>query len=244
MRAFLGRFRQEWEFQTVSVKQLLHRLNICGSGWVGKFAYGFPIAGPLSRKFPFPRGKKKSDRLHTNEIFASSSARLRGRAAKSGMKNADPLRADAVAQAQEGRLLYPIPLSPGGKPLLWSPIRSNFSFRFGVLQAERLLACDDSKHSMANLTCAVETPIQLLSWYNIAQISTMLADGGGDCMMFKADHKAAYKKLPIDPDDQNTAIIALRRPTPTAAGTVSSLGLSFSAPWPLSSTITFYPGSW
>ena len=31
--------------------------------------------------------------------------------------------------------------------------------------------------------------------------------------MFKADHKAAYKQLPIDPADQETAIIALRHPS-------------------------------
>ena len=44
------------EFQTVAVKQLLHQLNIGGAAWIDKFAYGFPIAGPMSRKFPFPRG--------------------------------------------------------------------------------------------------------------------------------------------------------------------------------------------
>ena len=30
--------------------------------------------------------------------------------------------------------------------------------------------------------------------------------------MFKADHKAAYKQLPIDPSDQASAIVALRHP--------------------------------
>ena len=73
-------------------------------------------------------------------------------------------------------------------------------------------ACDDLKHSMTNLTCTVETPIQLLPWDNIAQISAILAAGGGDWVMFKAYRKAANKQLPIDPADQNTAVIALRHP--------------------------------
>ena len=113
---------------------------------------------------------------------------------------------------QEGRLLGPVPLSPDGQPLFWSSKRYNVSFRFGVLQADKLRACDDLVHSMANLTCTVETPIQLLSWGNIAQLSAMLSAGGGDWVMFKADRKAAYIQLPIDSDDQNAAIIALLRP--------------------------------
>ena len=63
---------------------------------------------------------------------------------------------------------------------------------------------------MANLTCAVGTPIQLISCGNFAQLSAMLAAGGGDWAMFKADHKAAYKQLPIGPSGQKAAIIALR----------------------------------
>ena len=113
----------------------------------------------------------------------------------------------------EGWLLNPVPISSDGKPLLWNSKQYNVSFRFGVLQADKLRACDDLKHSMANLACTAATPIQLLSWGNIAQISAILAAGGGDWATFKDDRKAAYKQLPIDPADQNTAIIALRRPT-------------------------------
>ena len=72
---------------------------------------------------------------------------------------------------------------------------------------------DDLKRSKANLTCTVETPIRLLSWDKIALIYAMLAAGGVDWVMFKADRKAAYEQLPIDPADQNAAIISLRHPT-------------------------------
>ena len=41
----------------------------------------------------------------------------------------------------------------------------------------------------------------------------MLSDGADDWALCKADREAAYKQLPIDPDDQRNAIVALRRPT-------------------------------
>ena len=58
----------------------------------------------------------------------------------------------------------------------------------------------------------METPIQLVSWGNIAQLTNLLASKGGDWVMFKADRKAAYKQLPIDPADQASAIVAPRHP--------------------------------
>ena len=96
-------------------------------------------------------------------------------------------------------------------------------FRFGALQEDKMRACDDLKHSMANLTRAVGTPTQLLSCGNIAQISAMLAAGGGERAMFKADRKASYKHLPIDTADQNADIIAFGAP-PITYGTASSRG--------------------
>ena len=40
----------------------------------------------------------------------------------------------------------------------------------------------------------------------------MLAAGWGDWVMFKEDHNASYKQLPIDPAELSAAIIALRHP--------------------------------
>ena len=65
---------------------------------------------------------------------------------------------------------------------------------------------------MANLARAVGNPIHLLSWAKIAQISSMLAADEGHWVMFREDRKAAYRQIPIDPADQNTDIIALKRP--------------------------------
>ena len=169
----------------MAAKQLLQQPNVGGAAWVGQFAYGFPIDGELSQAFLFPRGKKSDARIPVSGIFDSPASRFRERAAKSGLKNAAPMWADFMGQVKVGWLLNPVPLSTDGKPPLWILKQYNFSFRFGVLQADKLRACDDLKQSMTNQTCTVETPIQLLSWDNIAQISAILAAGGGDWVMFK-----------------------------------------------------------
>ena len=48
---------------------------------------------------------------------------------------------------------------------------------------------------------------------NIAHLANLLSAHGGDWVMFKADRKAAYKRLPLEADDQAAAIAALRRPS-------------------------------
>ena len=73
-------------------------------------------------------------------------------------------------------------------------------------------ACDDLKHSLTNQCCQVRTPIQLVSWGNLAQLSQLCGGSSDEWHLFKADHEAAYKQLPIAHADQFTAIDALRRP--------------------------------
>ena len=94
----------------------------------------------------------------------------------------------------------------------WRPNRFNISFRFGDLQADKLRACDDLKHSMANLACSVHTPMQLVSWDHLEQLSRTLTSNGGDWYLFKEDREAAYKQLPLDVNDQRHTILALRHP--------------------------------
>ena len=180
--------------------------------WLGQFAYGFPIAGQLSQKHLFPADSPRYARLAMDRIFHLAASRFRERAAKYGHKNAHPLWDEATQQVGQGWLLPPTPLFDGGQPLSWHSEEFNISFRFGDLQTYKLRACDDLKHWMTNLACAAETPTQLDSWDNIAQLSNHLASMGGDWVMFKADHKAAYRQLPIDPADQATSIVALRLP--------------------------------
>ena len=90
------------KFQTVAVKTLLRQLNVGGEAWLDQFSFGFPITGKLSQSFLFPRGKKSADRLPLSAIFSSSAARFKVRAAKSGLKNAAPMRAEAMGQVRVG----------------------------------------------------------------------------------------------------------------------------------------------
>ena len=108
----------------------------------------------------------------------STDSHFRERAAILGLENADPLCAEATDRAKEGWLLNPAPLPHGAKLLLWISKRYNVPFIFGVLLADKLRACDDLEHSMANLACAVETPTHLLRCGNIDRISAKLAAGG------------------------------------------------------------------
>ena len=86
---------------------------------------------------------------------------------------------EASEQVKKGLLLGPIPPFDTGRPLEWRPNRFNISFRFGPLQADELRACGDLMHSMANLACAVHTPIQLVSRGHLVHLSQLMASAGG-----------------------------------------------------------------
>ena len=102
-------------------------------------------------------------------------------------------------------------LGESGRPKDLRSNGFNIAFRFGVEQADKLRACDDIKHSLTNSACRVHTPIKLVSWGRVSKLCRSYSVDGRDWALFKSDHEAAYKRLPIDPGDQSYAIIALRR---------------------------------
>ena len=202
------------KLKTVALPQLPRYHGIGGQRRMCQFDNGFPITGDLSQIDVFPDSEKKvPSRISCSELSHSASPRFRERVAKSGKKNALQLRTEAECQVEKGWLAPPVPLHTDGRPHSWKLKGFNLAFRFGVKQAENLRACDDWKHSMTNLACSVHTPIKLVSWDHIAQISHLISEGKLELGMVKADHEAAYKQLPIDPDDQALTIIALRCPT-------------------------------
>ena len=87
------------------------------------------------------------------------------------------------------------------------------AYRLGAQQEAKLRACDDLKHSLANRFCRNKTPIQLVTWGHISKLSRLLTQDGGEWHLCKADREAAYKQLPISPDDQWAEIVAMRHPT-------------------------------
>ena len=112
----------------------------------------------------------------------------------------------------ERAAVAPDPLAADGQPTTWHSKQFNISCRFCVLQPDKFRACDDLKHSMTHLACSVHTPIQLVSRGHIACLSQLLSRDGGDWVLVKADHEAAYKQPPIDPRDRRHAIASLRNP--------------------------------
>ena len=201
--------------KTVAIKQLMGVCGMGGTRWLDQFAFGFPITGLLSQKFLFGVDDKAdpSAILPLPELFKTAASRFRERAEKSGRKNAQPLWDEALEQVKKGWLLPPAELAADGRPASWRSEKYNIAFRFGVLQQDKLRACDDLKHAMTNLACVISTPNQLLSWDHISQLSQLMSEKGGDWVLFKADHESAYKQLPIRPSDMKASIIALRHPS-------------------------------
>ena len=200
------------KLNTVALSQLMDLCGIAGQRWVDQFAFGFPITGVLSQKHSFDPSTPEADILSHMDLYRSAAQRFRDRAARSGYKNAPALWDEAISQHNLGWLSPPIPLNADGRPTTWHSPHHNVAFRFGVEQAEKLRACDDLRHSLTNLACHVATPIQLVSWDHISELSSLLNNHRDDWEMLKADHEAAYKQLPMAPSDQDTAVIALRCP--------------------------------
>ena len=82
----------------------------------------------------------------------------------------------------------------------------------GVAQADKHRTCGDLRHSRTNLACIAETPIKLVSWGHLTELTDRVGDKGRDWAFFKADHEAAYKQLPLDYGPAKLAAIALRSP--------------------------------
>ena len=116
-------------------------------------------------------------------------------------------------QRSKGWSAAPVELKAPGRPADLPAGGYNVAFRLGVEQAEKLRACDDLKHGLANQACRVHTPIKLVSWDHLSQLCRTFAKGGRDWALFKADHEAAYNTLPLGPADQLYSIVALRHPT-------------------------------
>ena len=123
------------------------------------------------------------------------------------------MREDALTQVKKGWLKPPVELGSDGSPRGFPAVKYNIAFRCGVEQAAKLRACDDLRQILTNSACSVLTPIKLVSWGHLAQLCRRSCGKSRDWALFKADHEAAYKQLPLRPQDQAYAITALKHPT-------------------------------
>ena len=197
---------------TLTIWRLAAFCRLGTSKWKGQFAAGFSITGDLSQA-KVPPARTRRSGCFPRKGYSSRLKRIRERAPKSGLENANDLWKEAMCQHSKGWLAAPVELKASGRPADLPTGGYNIAFRFGVEQAEKLRACDDLKHGLTNQACRVHTPIRLVSWDHLSQLCRTFARDGRDWALFKADHEAAYKQLPMDPADQLFAIIALRHPT-------------------------------
>ena len=201
--------------RSVALTLLAREQGLGCASWLQQFLYGFPLIGRLSQLNCFPRRErdynKRAEKL--SKILKSTSTRFTDRARKSGNKNAEELWNEAMEQVNKGWLNLPTPLSTEQKPFVLHNPELNIAFRFGVEQSDKLRACDDLRHSRTNLACVVETPIKLVSWDHLVEVTNLTNTATRNWAFFKADHEAAYKQLPLAPSHAKLAIIALKNPT-------------------------------
>ena len=192
---------------------LMKQANLGGQRWVKQFIFGFPLVGELSQRDVYPPSRKEVlTPIGLPELLQGAEELFSSRACKSGFKNGQALWGEALAQHSAGWLTAPFQLSSEGSPFTLTSSEVNIAFRFGVAQAGKLRACDDLRYSRANLACSALTPIKLISWGHIAQLSRLIASSGKAWHFFKADREAAYKQLPLEFSHSKLAVIALRSP--------------------------------
>ena len=185
-----------------------------GSIWLQQFLFGFPLVGRLAQPRCYPTkpqdASKKEEPI--TKLFNTNESRFSDRANKSGFKNCKLLWSEAEVQCNKGWLCKPFPLCSEGSSFRLSNPDLNIAFRFGVEQGSKLRACDDLRHSRTNLSFVVETPIKLVRWDHLAELTHRVNDGSREWGFFKADHEAAYKQLPLDSSHAKLAVVAMRSP--------------------------------
>ena len=68
------------------------------------------------------------------------------------------------------------------------------------------------RYSMTNLACVARTPVKLVSWGHMAEISRLAGSGRRDRHFFKSDQEAAYRRRPMNLGRASLSSIALHRP--------------------------------
>lgn len=125
-----------WKVRTLALRHLASRCRMGCSRWMDQFATGFPITGALSQKGVFDLAQPGETALYRALPLRTAESRLRERAAKSGVKHAALLWADAMEQVEKGRLCAPVDLDASGRPAGFHPRGCNVASRFAAEQAE------------------------------------------------------------------------------------------------------------
>ena len=129
-----------------------------------------------------------------------------------GFPHAGHLWPEAMGQVACGWLAVPPSFDSGGSLVGSDFDAANVAFRFPVLQWAEIRAFDDFTYGLINL-CEVDlTPITLPTWGHIVQISAGLSTPPRKWSFEKADRKAEYRNLTLNPDQSQFRIAAHRSP--------------------------------
>ena len=77
--------------------------------WLEQFAFVFPITGRLSQRFVYDADADSRAKTPRPHLFETAASRFRGRAAKSGFKNAQLLWGESLQKLEKGWMLPPTP---------------------------------------------------------------------------------------------------------------------------------------
>ena len=203
----------------INLPLLAHMLNELGMGgqvWVRQFTEGFPVIGEISEPGVYPEQQCADPELKPHQLLTNAKYRLKARMKSVTDPHEGKLWDDAVEQVEKGWLDGPFPFDEEGKMITGEgPQLVNPAFRFGVQQGEKLRAVDDLKRSQTNRAAAIRTPVNLPTWDHFSAVIRTFQEAkmSEGLAMAKADHRDAYKQLPVRKDQECFAIVTLRDPT-------------------------------
>ena len=161
---------------------LAPQCNLGDRVWLQHFLFGFKLVVdlPQHRCYAIRNKEARKTPLPLERVLRSPSARFSDRDAKSGSKNAQVLRGEAISQQKKGWLTSPFELGAPKDPFTLSCRKLKASFLFGVEQGVMPRTCGDLRYHMAHLACVVRASAKLVSWGHLAEISRLAASWGRD----------------------------------------------------------------
>ena len=194
---------------------MLEKLGMGGQLWVRQFQNGFPIVGNLEEPGVYPQQSCPDPEISPDRLYDSVKWRLKARKASVTDPNEGALWDEAIAQVEKGWLHGPFAFDEEGNLVTEEgPQLANPAFRFGVQQGTKLRAVDDLKRSQTNRAAAVRTPVNLPTWDHFSAVIRSFHEKGmsENLAMAKADHRDAYKQLPVKEDHKMLAVVTLKEP--------------------------------
>ena len=184
--------------------------DLCGidcSELTELFGSGFPMVGSFSAPHVFPAGEE-STHVSIDDLLATAPTRW---AELPSLFKASPpednlvLWKEALEEVSAGWLGAPVLFD--SPPPGCIPIR-----RFLVRQGDKCRPCENCRRSGTNAAAVVETPIRLCCVGDLLEVADRVSSTDGRCAFFKADHKDAFKQLPLRKGHGDLFRIILRGP--------------------------------